>query len=121
VSAAPGWYPDPRGHTGMQAWWDGAQWHLQARKPTEVAEIVGWIIGIALGLALSAIFPPALVLVGIIAVAWYISDQNKKKRLRAQWEWDHPAEHEWAKFSPDEKKRFIDDLGLHRKQQGPPQ
>ena len=83
---APGWYPSPRS-PGLLAWWDGERWHLEAKKLTTSWEIASWIVGIAAGLILSAIFPPALVLVGIVAMAWYYSDQNKKKRLRAQWEW----------------------------------
>jgi len=35
VIPAPGWYPDPRpGHSNLQAWWDGRQWHLGATKLT---------------------------------------------------------------------------------------
>ena len=84
---APGWYPSPR-NPGLLAWWDGERWHLEAKKLTTSWEIASWIVGIAAGLALSAIFPPALVVVAGIAIAWYFSDQNKKKRLRTQWEWE---------------------------------
>ncbi len=115
---APGWYPSPR-DPGLQAWWDGQAWHLDAKQPTAANEIAGWIIGLTAGFILAATFPPALVLVGIVALAWYLSNQNKKKRARAQWQWDHPAEHEWAKFTPAQKKQFIDDIGLRRKDQPP--
>jgi len=37
MNPAPGWYPDP-GHTNLQAYWDGQQWHLGATKLTESAE-----------------------------------------------------------------------------------
>ena len=58
---APGSYPDPRpGHSNLQAWWDGRQWHLGATKLTTGAEITWWIVGIVVGLALSVVFPPAL-------------------------------------------------------------
>ena len=88
MNPAPGWYPDPRpGHTNLQAYWDGQQWHLGATKLTESAERVYWIIGIVAGLALSTVFPPALVFVSGIGLWWYCSDENKKKRLRAQAEW----------------------------------
>ena len=60
MNPAQGWYPDPRpGHTNLQAYWDGQQWHPGATKLTESAEWVYWIIGIVAGLALSTVFPPA--------------------------------------------------------------
>ena len=118
MSAAPGWYPSPR-DPNMQAWWDGAQWHLNARQPTAANEIAGWIIGLTAGFILAAIFPPAIVIVGVIALAWYLSNQNKKKRARAQWEWDHRAEAMLPNFTEAEAKRLLDDLGLRRKDQPP--
>jgi hypothetical protein len=39
MNPAPGWYPDP-GHTNLQAYWDGQQWHPGATKLTESAEWV---------------------------------------------------------------------------------
>jgi hypothetical protein len=76
-----GWYPDPR-NSAMLAWWDGQRWHLQATKPTQTTEWVGWGIGIVLGLALCAVFPPAVVLVGIGLAMWWYYSNAKKKRLR---------------------------------------
>ena len=84
---APGWYPSPRA-PGVMAWWDGEKWHLEAKKLIASWEIVSWIVGIAAGLIVSAIFPPTLVMVAIVAGFWYFSDQNKKQRARVQWEWD---------------------------------
>lgn len=86
---APGYYPDPRrNHMGLHAYWDGERWHLDATTPTEAAEWVSIGLGLVLSVVLCAIFPPAVVVVGIGAWFYFYYSNKKKKRLQAQLEWD---------------------------------
>ncbi len=82
MNPPPGWYPDPR-DTSFRTYWDGQQWVFTSARNTLGTEIIGWVIGIALGMALCVVFPPAVVLVGIIALAWYLTNE-KQKKLRGQ-------------------------------------
>jgi hypothetical protein len=74
-------------HVGLQAYWDGAQWHLGATRLAETSEVVIWIIGGVLGLALSAVFPPFLVILAGIGLWIWGSKEVKRKELRNQAEW----------------------------------
>ena len=86
MNPAPGWYPDPRpGHTNLQAYWDGQQWHLGATKLTESAERVYWIIGIVAGLALSTVFPPAHRPSGISGRGRHDERSQPRRRARRNW------------------------------------
>jgi hypothetical protein len=42
-------------------------------------EIIGWVIGIVIALVLSAVFPPALILVLGLALMWYFTNERQKK------------------------------------------
>ena len=88
MNPAPGGYPDPRpGHTALQAWWDGQQWHFGAARLTTSAEVLWWVVGIVVAMLLSVVFPPALVFALAIGIWWYSVDQQRKREARAQAEW----------------------------------
>ena len=84
---APGGYPSPL-DAGMQAYWDGQKWHLEASKPTESAEWVGVIIAVTVSMILCTVFPPAIVMVLGVWIWWHYYNKGRQKQARNQTEWD---------------------------------